>query len=137
MKIMKMTPTSDGAYSVQDWPQDTPPDGYAVLPMTLYPAYLANAARGVPKFSGALVIAIADNTEAVAAIQAEQAAAAAQQALTDQITALKAELAATDYKVIKNEEYAAAGLDPAYDPTELYTARQAIRDQINTLEEQL
>lgn len=49
---------------------------------------------------------------------------------------LKAELAATDYKIIKCAECQLAGLDLPYDITELHTVRQALRDQINALEAQ-
>lgn len=47
------------------------------------------------------------------------------------IDELKAELAATDYKIIKCSEYRLAGLDMPYDVAELNGQRQALRDQIN------
>lgn len=52
----------------------------------------------------------------------------------EQIAALKAELSATDYQVIKCSEYQAAGLDAPYDIVQLHARRQEIRDQINVLE---
>lgn len=52
----------------------------------------------------------------------------------ERIAALKAELTATDYQVIKCSEYQAAGLEMPYDIVRLHAKRQAIRDEINTLE---
>ncbi len=49
---------------------------------------------------------------------------------------LKAELAKTDYMVIKCYEYSLAGMDPPYDIAMLHADRQAVRDDINALEEQ-
>lgn len=42
-------------------------------------------------------------------------------------------LASTDYKVIKNQELLAAGLQPEYNPAELHSQRQAWRDELNQL----
>lgn len=63
--------------------------------------------------------------------------AAARQELENQINALKQELSDTDYKVIKNNEAIAAGFEPPYNPEELHSEREAIRQQIRELEEQL
>ena len=41
-----------------------------------------------------------------------------------------------DFKVIKNSEAAAAGVPLPYEPTALHEARQALRDEYNTLEAQ-
>jgi hypothetical protein len=51
-----------------------------------------------------------------------------------QIDVLKGRLAATDYQIIKSYEYNLVGLEPPYDIGTLHAERQAIRDQINTLE---
>jgi hypothetical protein len=51
-----------------------------------------------------------------------------------QITALKSQLAETDYKIIKCLEYSLAGLETPYDIAALHAERQAIRDEINALE---
>jgi hypothetical protein len=59
------------------------------------------------------------------------------QAAIQEITELKRELEDTDYKVIKCSEYQLAGLDAPYDIAELHTARQELRDRINTLEANL
>lgn len=53
----------------------------------------------------------------------------------EQIFGLKAVLEATDYKIIKSYEYQLVGLELPYDVTAIHAERQAIRDQINALEE--
>lgn len=52
----------------------------------------------------------------------------------ERITALKQQLADTDYQIIKCAECSLAGLDAPYDIAALHTARQALRDEINALE---
>ena len=52
-----------------------------------------------------------------------------------QIRKLKEKLSATDYKVIKCAECQLLGLDMPYDVDALHAERQAIRDEINRLEE--
>lgn len=49
----------------------------------------------------------------------------------------KSLLAESDYKVIKNSEYAEAGIDVEYEPTEVNAERQAYRDAINAAETEL
>ena len=58
----------------------------------------------------------------------------ARQAAIQEITSLKRELEATDYKIIKCSEYQLVGIDAPYDTAELHTVRQALRDRINELE---
>ena len=53
----------------------------------------------------------------------------------EQIAQLKQQLAATDYKVIKCSECQLLGVEMPYDVAELHGQRQAIRDQINKLEQ--
>ena len=57
--------------------------------------------------------------------------------LTAQIDDLKARIAASDYKVIKTYEYTLLGEQTEYDMETVHAERQALRDQINTLETQL
>lgn len=52
------------------------------------------------------------------------------------IAELKAELNSTDYKIIKCSECSLAGDELPYDITELHAQRQAIRDEINELEDE-
>lgn len=49
---------------------------------------------------------------------------------------LKAELEATDYKVIKCSECQLSGIESPYDIAALHAERQALRDKINELEKQ-
>lgn len=52
-----------------------------------------------------------------------------------EIARLKAELAATDYQIIKCSECQLLGQPMPYDAAELHAHRQSIRDKINKLEE--
>ena len=54
-----------------------------------------------------------------------------------EIERLKSELQESDYKVIKCAEAMAVGADMPYDVASLHKERQALRDKINQLEEQL
>lgn len=54
-----------------------------------------------------------------------------------QIDDLKALIAASDYKIIKTYEYTLLGEQTEYDIEAVHAERQALRDQINTLETQL
>ena len=55
---------------------------------------------------------------------------------SSQIRKLKEQLSSTDYKVIKCAECLITGREMPYDPEELHAQRQAIRDEINKLEQQ-
>ena len=52
------------------------------------------------------------------------------------IRRLKAKLSTTDYKVIKCSECQLLGKEMPYDVAELHAERQAIRDEINELEQE-
>ena len=68
---------------------------------------------------------------------AEQARQQQISQLTAQIDELKTRIAASDYKVIKTYEYTLLGEQTEYDMETVHAERQALRDQINTLETQL
>ena len=51
------------------------------------------------------------------------------------IKELQSELNESDYKIIKCNEYKLAGLELPYDIEELHKQRQALRDEINKLQE--
>lgn len=53
------------------------------------------------------------------------------------IESLKAQIAETDYKVIKCAEAQLMGAPMPYDVEALHAERQALRDEINELEEEL
>lgn len=84
-------------------------------------------------------------TEPVAPVQpepteeelAEQARQQQISQVTAQIDGLKAQIAASDYKIIKTYEYDLLGEQTEYDMQAVHAERQALRDQINTLETQL
>jgi hypothetical protein len=57
--------------------------------------------------------------------------------LPEQIKNLEGQIASTDYQVIKCYEYSLAGLELPYDIQELHNSREAIREQIRELEEQM
>ena len=52
---------------------------------------------------------------------------------TQKIQELKEELQSSDYKVVKNAELLAKGLNAEYDVNALHEERQAIRDEINRI----
>lgn len=55
----------------------------------------------------------------------------------EQIKSLKFQLTSTDYQIIKCYEYSLAGLDLPYDIQTLHTKREAIREQIRELENEI
>lgn len=57
--------------------------------------------------------------------------------LLSEIERLKSELQESDYKVIKCAEAMAVGAEMPYDVASLHKVRQALRDKINKLEQQL
>ena len=63
--------------------------------------------------------------------------ARAKRAAEKRLEICKAQLAESDYKVIKCYEYSLAGLDLPYDASELHNEREAIREEIRTLEEKI
>lgn len=56
---------------------------------------------------------------------------------SEEIELLKSELQESDYKVIKCAEAMAVGAEMPYDVASLHNERQALRDKINKLEDQL
>ncbi len=68
---------------------------------------------------------------------AEQARQQQISQVTAQIDGLKAQIAASDYKIIKTYEYDLLGEQTEYDMETVHAERQALRDQINNLETQL
>ena len=59
-----------------------------------------------------------------------------EKSIPEKIAELKAQLSATDYKVIKCSECQLLGQEMPYDVIELHAERQAIRDRINELEKE-
>lgn len=73
--------------------------------------------------------------EELAAMEAEEATGR-EAARRDEVERLKAQLAESDYRVIKCSEAMLAGLPMPYDVEQLHAERQAIRDQINAFDNQ-
>lgn len=57
--------------------------------------------------------------------------------IVEEIDRLKSQLQDSDYKVIKYYESSIQGISSGYDMRSVYTERQAIRDEINRLEDLL
>lgn len=57
--------------------------------------------------------------------------------MEQQIRNLECDLTASDYKIIKCYEYSLIGEELPYDVEQLHIERQAIRDEINRLMEEL
>ena len=81
---------------------------------------------------------------AVVTMQAEEAQIALNEPVVDdnglllsEIERLKSELQESDYKVIKCAEAICINAELPYNMTELHNERQALRDKINKLEQQL
>ena len=81
---------------------------------------------------------------AVVTMQAEEAQIVDNERVVDdnglllsEIERLKSELQESDYKVIKCAEALTIGAEMPYDVASLHKERQALRDKINKLEEQL
>lgn len=55
--------------------------------------------------------------------------------LTSQLTSTASDIG--DWKIAKYNEYILAGEEAPYDIEELHSARQAVRDEINALQEEL
>ena len=80
----------------------------------------------------AYIDVIGDKSYEIKAIPAPSA----EQIKAQRIAELKAQLSSTDYKIIKCSECSLAGEELPYDITELHTSRQALRDEINELEQE-
>lgn len=57
--------------------------------------------------------------------------------IQQEVFELKAQLSQTDYKIIKCSEYSLNGQELPYDIAQLHADRQALRDRINELENQI
>lgn len=83
----------------------------------------------------------ADKWAAIEAQRAEQEAERAEAAringINAEIDSLKNQIGASDYQIIKCYEYFLNDLPMPYDVKEIHEERQAMRDKINELEEEL
>ena len=120
MRFIKINAETNGAHKNQNGGKK-PGNGWAVIPEDMeipstFPFVNVTASKGVV-------------TELTAGTVPEPTPDPAAE-----IAQLKAELAASDYKIIKCSEAQLVGEALPYDVQELHTERQAIRDRINELE---
>ena len=120
MRFIKVAAEDNGAHKNQNGGKK-PGNGWAVIPEDMeipstFPFVNVTASKGVV-------------TELTAGTVPEPTPNPAAE-----IAQLKAELAASDYKIIKCSEAQLIGEALPYDVQELHTERQAIRDRINELE---
>ena len=122
MRIIEIAPLENGAHRNQE--SDfirAVPDGWAIIPYDMeipatYPFVDIEVADGI----------VTAMTEGIVPEPVPDPAT--------EIAALKAQLAAEDYKVIKCFEAQMCGEELPYDIQELHAARNAIRAQINELQ---
>jgi hypothetical protein len=124
MRIIEIAPLPNGAHRNLTGDDLTIPTGWAVIPEdvtipTSFPFVEVTAVDGV----------VTELTEGIVPEPAIDP--------QERIDELKAQLTATDYKIIKCSEYQLLGLEMPYDIAELHAERQAIRDEINTLEQEV
>lgn len=103
-----------------EWPKYPHAQGN-YFPQTIY------TEDGIPRYG-------LEDGEAAERSTAELAADRALTRRLVRIAECKAQLEATDYRIIKCAEYALAGLEAPYDLAALHAERQALRDEINELE---
>lgn len=121
MQIIEITALENGAHNNQSWTGMLVPVGYAIIPDEMeipdtFPFVNIEVEDGV----------VTSMTAGEVPVYPDDHSA--------EIAALKAQLAAEDYKVIKCFEAQMCGEELPYDISELHAARNAIREQINALE---
>lgn len=121
--IIKIDQAPNGSHANQSTTPQIIPDGWIEVPSHLEGDFIASGSFCNLAIEGGVLVGITP-TELP-----EQ-----EPDTTAEIYALKAELAATDYQIIKCSEYQLAGLEMPYDLAALHESRQTIRDQINRLE---
>lgn len=128
MHIICLTPIEEGVYNDHNADHiTTPPDGWAMIP------------EGFPLPStfpllGSIEAEEIEHIMTVTAMTEGTLPNPVEPSTKEQIMALKAELSATDYKVIKCSEAQLAGEELPYDIVAIHAERQALRDKINELE---
>ena len=124
MRIIEIAPFENGAHRNQNGGLSVIPEGWAVIPVDMVCENFPFGEVEVAEINGVMTVtkwtpgvipeAPIDNS-----VEIEQ---------------LKAELASTDYKIVKCSEAQMAGEELPYDIVALHAERQALRDRINELE---
>ena len=127
MRIVKIESESNGFHDNRMGNISYVPDGWAVIPENMkLPAMFPFVDNEV---KNGIV------TSMVAGIVPD--AVESKPTVKQQIEALKQQLSSTDYKIIKCSEAQLLGEELPYDIASLHAERQALRDKINELEQQL
>lgn len=119
--IIEIAPLENGAHRSQTWTGNNIPEGYAIIPDDMekpdtFPFVNIEVEDGIVTAMTAGEVPVYPDDH------------------SDEIAALKAQLAAEDYKVIKCFEAQMCGEELPYDIAELHATRNAIRAQINELQ---
>ena len=134
MLFVKTTSESNGARASCSCPRIVAPTGYITIPFELETHTLSLLPWVTLTIEDGVVTGVSENTAAKEAWKTAQESEQSAAEVQSQISALKVQLSETDYKIIKCSECQLAGLELPYDIAAIHTERQAIRDQINTLE---
>ena len=125
MRIIEIAPLSNGAHRNQLGNFNTIPSGWAVIPSDMVCKNFPFGEVEVEDVNGVMTVTKWVPGE-MPEIPVDNSA---------EIEQLKAQLASTDYKVVKCSEAQMAGEELPYDIVALHAERQALRDKINELED--
>lgn len=132
MKIIEIEQLDNGAHRNQDLFGATFPDipnGWAIIPDDM----------SIPDTFPFVDIEVEDGvvvSMSAGVVPEPEPEPEPEETMENKIEALKAQLSATDYQIIKCSEYQLMGLDLPYNVATLHAQRQALRDEINALEEE-
>ena len=124
MRIIEIAPLDNGAHRNQDGGLSFVPYGWAVVPSDMVCENFPFGEVEVTEVNGVMTVTSWIPGE-LPVVEPDVSA---------QISELKAQLEATDYKIIKCSEAQLVGEELPYDIVALHSERQAIRYQINELE---
>lgn len=124
MRIIEIAPLFNGAHRNQNGNFNIIPSGWAVIPSDMVCENFPFGEVNVAEINGVMTV--------IKWTPGEIPEAPIDNSV--EIEKLKAQLASTDYKVIKCSEAQMAGEELPYDIVALHAERQALRDQINELE---
>lgn len=125
MRIIEIASLENGAHRNQDGGVSVVPDGWAVIPADMECENFPFGDVEVAEIDGVMTVTKWTPNE-IPETPVDNSA---------EIEQLKAQLASTDYKVIKCSEAQLAGEELPYDIVALHAERQSLRDKINELED--
>lgn len=124
MRIIEIAPLSNGAHRNQNGGLSVVPEGWAVIPDSMECENFPFGEVEVAEINDVMTVTNWTPGEIPEAPVDNSA----------EIEQLKAQLASTDYKVVKCSEAQMTGEELPYDIVALHAERQALRDRINELE---